>query len=209
MKAHLTLVVICLFSLSCSKSVTNPINPFAVLDAAGLPYSELPSEPNSFTAENAAARMIDGLGFRFYWATEGLTKEDLEFRPSARARSSEETIDHIMGLAIVLKNAIQNKENFRSGEESSPLNFADKRKLTLDYLKGCSLALRSGTLKIQDINIIFVSPENKRTAYNFWYLLNGPIADALWHVGQIVSFRRSSGNPFNDKVSVLSGKLRE
>lgn len=40
-------------------------------------------------------------------------------------------------------------------------------------------------------------------------MLNGPIADALWHVGQVVSFRRSSGNPFNSKVSVFSGKVRE
>ena len=37
----------------------------------------------------------------------------------------------------------------------------------------------------------------------------GPIADALWHVGQVVTFRRSSGNPFNSKASVFTGKVRQ
>jgi hypothetical protein len=29
----------------------------------------------------------------------------------------------------------------------------------------------------------------------FWYIINGPLADALTHVGQINSFRRMAGNP--------------
>jgi hypothetical protein len=29
----------------------------------------------------------------------------------------------------------------------------------------------------------------------FWHMINGPIADALTHVGQINSFRRLAGNP--------------
>ncbi|HNP07210.1 MAG TPA: hypothetical protein PKN99_06270 [Cyclobacteriaceae bacterium] len=48
---------------------------------------------------------------------------------------------------------------------------------------------------------------DKKTEYPFWNLLNGPIADAIWHVGQVVSFRRSSGNPINSKAEVLLGKL--
>jgi hypothetical protein len=29
----------------------------------------------------------------------------------------------------------------------------------------------------------------------FWYIINGPLADALTHIGQINSFRRIAGNP--------------
>jgi hypothetical protein len=29
----------------------------------------------------------------------------------------------------------------------------------------------------------------------FWHLINGPMADALTHTGQISSFRRLAGNP--------------
>ena len=34
-----------------------------------LPYYQIPEYPAEFTAETVAARMIDGLGFRYRWAT--------------------------------------------------------------------------------------------------------------------------------------------
>lgn len=43
----------------------------------------------------------------------------------------------------------------------------------------------------------------------FWYLINGPIADALTHVGQISSWRRMAGNPQPKGVSVLWGTSPE
>jgi hypothetical protein len=61
---------------------------------------------------------------------------------------------------------------------------------------------------MESFKIIFKS-NNGISEYPFWNNLNGPIADAIWHTGQVVLLRRSSGNPFNSKVSVLSGKLRD
>ena len=43
----------------------------------------------------------------------------------------------------------------------------------------------------------------------FWNQINGPIEDAVWHCGQVISFRRSSGNPYNSKASLFTGKLRD
>ena len=37
----------------------------------------------------------------------------------------------------------------------------------------------------------------------FWYWINGPLADALTHVGQITSWRRISGNPQLKGVNVF------
>ncbi|MBK9491022.1 MAG: hypothetical protein IPO07_21175 [Haliscomenobacter sp.] len=102
----------------------------------GLPYREIPDYPETYTASSVAARMIDGLGFRFYWATEGLRPEDLAFRPTPEARSSEETIDHIMGLTNMILNALKNQPNVRSGEETSALTFEVKRKKNLGSFKG-------------------------------------------------------------------------
>ena len=70
-----------------------------------LPYYEIPDAPNSYTATSVAARMIDGLGFRYYWATQGLRAEDLAYKPSESGRTSAETIDHIYGLSKVIVNA--------------------------------------------------------------------------------------------------------
>jgi hypothetical protein len=173
-----------------------------------LPYREIPAYPDSFSAENAVARMIDGLGFRFYWATEGLRPEDLAFRPTPEARSSEETIDHILGLSTMLLNSLTNRPNVRSGEETSPLTFEVKRRKTLEILKEASDLLRSPDARLENYTIVFQNG-GTRNEFPFWNMLNGPIADALWHVGQVVSFRRSSGNPFNSKASVFTGKLRD
>ena len=173
-----------------------------------LPYAEIPDYPAQYTAESVIARLIDGIGFRFYWATEGLRPEDLAFRPTKESRTSEETIDHIMGLSTVVLNAVRNQVNTRSGEETSPLTFDIKRQKTLDNLKTASDILKSGKQKLEDSKMIFKNGD-KSTEYPFWNEINGPISDALWHIGQVVTFRRSSGNPFNSKVSVLSGKVRQ
>ncbi len=173
-----------------------------------LPYAQIPDYPASYTAENVVARMIDGVGFRFYWATEGLRTEDLAFRPTKESRSSEETIDHILGLSTVILNALQNKVNTKSGEESSPLTFNVKRQRVLNNLKSASDILKSGKQRLENIKIVFKNGE-KTTEWPFWNEINGPISDALWHIGQVVTFRRSSGNPFNGKVSVLEGKLKK
>lgn len=172
-----------------------------------LPYYEIPAYPESFTAETVAARMIDGLGFRYYWATEGLRPEDLAFQPSEGARTSEETIDHILGLTNMILNSVQQLPNGQGGGDA-PTTFAEKRQRTLENLKTASDILKGGEGTLADYPIVFQRGEN-RSEMPFWNQINGPIADALWHVGQVVTFRRSSGNPFNSKVSVLSGRVRE
>ena len=179
----------------------------ARVDSLDLPYREIPAYPDSFTAETVVARMIDGLGFRFYWATEGLRPVDLSFRPGPEARSSEETVDHILGLSYIIVNALKKQVNVRSGEETSPLTFAVKRKLILENLETSSRLLRQPGSRLEDFDIVFQNAEST-AEFPFWNMLNGPIADALWHVGQVVSFRRSSGNPFNSKASVFTGKVR-
>lgn len=184
-----------------------PMTIFAQTNAE-LPYREIPAYPDSFTAENVAARSIDGLGFRFYWATEGLRVEDLAFRPTPESRSSEETIDHIMGLSTMMLNAVKNQPNIRSGEETSPLSFEVKRRKTLENLHEASTLLKQPGTKLEGLHIIRQNGEN-RTEFPFWNIMNGPLGDALWHVGQVVSFRRSSGNPFSSKVSVFSGTVRD
>lgn len=176
-------------------------------DNDSLPFQNITEYPASFSSENMVARMIDGLGFRFYWATEGLRAEDLSFRPNEAARTSEETIDHIMGLSTMILNAIKLQPNSTSGEETSPKSFAEKRKITLENLFAARQFLATDEVKVEAIKIIF-QRGNTQTELPIWNLINGPIADAIWHVGQIVSFRRSSGNPFSSRVNVMMGKVR-
>ncbi|WP_295983086.1 hypothetical protein [uncultured Algibacter sp.] len=161
-----------------------------------LPYYEIPEHADSYTAGSVASRMLDGLGFRYYWATEGLRVEDLEYKPSESGRTSAETIDHLLGLSNFILNSISTE---KSSDSTEVLTFIEKRKQTLLNIKKASEILRT----IDDVSQF----DNDR--FPFWNIINGPTSDALWHCGQVVMLRRASGNPFNSKVNVFSGKLRE
>ena len=175
--------------------------------AQELPYRQIPEYPASYNEGTVAARVVDGLGFRYYWATEGLRPEDLKFKPSAEARTTDETLDHILGLTTVLYNAVTHQVNEGGGETG--LTFEAKRQKTLANIQAASEILKKSTAEeLEGFTMIFKSA-NGTSEFPFWNLLNGPIDDALWHVGQVITFRRSSGNPFNSKVSVLQGKVRE
>jgi len=167
-----------------------------------LPYREIQNYDQPYTATTVAARMIDGLGFRFYWATEGLRPEDLKFQPNDEARTSSQTIDHIYELSVIINNSVLGLNNgLKEG-----LTFEEKRADILHMLKEASDRLLNS--KPEDLTNCKIRFGNG-VEFPFWNLLNGPIEDAVWHCGQIVSFRRSSGNPFNSKVSVLQGTVRE
>lgn len=170
-----------------------------------LPYDELPETSSVYTAGTVVARMVDGLGFRYYWASEGLRSNDLSFKPSSEARTTEETIDHILGLSTVILNSALHKVN--EGNDFSELSFTEKRELTLVNLKSAADIFRK-TEDLSQFTVVFKGSKGN-SEYPFWNQINGPIADAIWHCGQLVSFRRSSGNPFNSKASMFTGKLRE
>ena len=170
-----------------------------------IPYSEIPNYSEEYTAGTVAARMIDGLGFRFYWASNCLTEKDLIFKPSEEARTTAETIDHIFGLSHIIVNSTLNKVNDRNSEEPE-LTYAEKRRQTLINFKTAADILRSSD-DISVFKIIFKSDKGT-VEYPFWNNINGPISDALWHCGQVVSFRRSSGNPYDSKASLFTGKVK-
>lgn len=166
-----------------------------------LPYYELPDYPETFTAGTMAARMIDGLGFRFYWSSEGLTKKDLEFQPSDDVRSTTETIDHILDLSTIIVNSTLKKVNEKT--DSSEMTYEDKRQQVLINLKTAADILRTSD-DISQYKILFGENE-----IPFWNQVNGPIADAIWHCGQLASFRRSSGNPINPNVNHFRGTVKK
>jgi len=172
-----------------------------------LPYSEIPDYPESYTPGTVVSRMIDGLGFRYYWATENLRETDLDFRPGADSRSVEETLDHILGLSRVILNSAVQRPNDRSTVSGETLSFLEKRSQTLLNLEQASLVfLKTDTL--EDHAIVFKN-EAGEAKFPFWNQINGPIADALWHSGQIVSLRRQAGNPFPEGVNVFTGHRKK
>lgn len=170
---------------------------------SNLPYAQIPDHPETYSQGSLVARMVDGLGFRYYWASEGLRPEDLSYRPSEEARTSEETIDHILGLSYVILNSALHKTNVGKREA---LNYEQKRAQTLENLKKAADIFREAD-DMSKFTIVFQRKDGS-AEFPFWNQINGPIADAIWHCGQLVTFRRASGNPFNSEVSLFTGKKR-
>ncbi|MEO0527980.1 MAG: hypothetical protein AAFZ89_12185, partial [Bacteroidota bacterium] len=120
------LMLIFLFSSFAQESKQTP-----------LPYESIPDAPTDYGPGNVIARMIDGLGYRYYWATEGLTEKDLQFSPSKDARTLLETLQHVYGLSETILNASDSTPNVRP-QDWSDLSFQELRKGTLVQLQKAS-----------------------------------------------------------------------
>ena len=170
-----------------------------------IPYYQISEYPDTYSSENIMSRMIDGLGFRYYWASEGLTKTDLDFKISKDSRSTMETIRHIHSLSLMILNAVLNKPN--ESKSNTDLDYKSLRENTLSNIKRSS-EIVSKSKDLSNLKIIFNRGGN-RSEFPLWNLINGPIQDAVWHSGQVVAFRRASGNPINSKISVFTGKVND
>ena len=172
-----------------------------------LPFREIPAAPAEYTACSVAARTIDGLGFRYYWATEGLTQVDLNYKFSESSRTVLETLEHLYNLSDFVLKTVKAKPIVR-GSDGPEIDYNFLRSETLKKLYEASSLLRTKEgIKIDSMQIIF-ERNGKTSEFPVWHLLNGPLADALWHVGQVVSSRRASGNPLDPNVNVFMGKNR-
>lgn len=174
---------------------------------SALPYVSIEHTPEDYSGQSVLMRMIDGLGYRYYWGTEGLRPEDLAYDPGNDGATCESLIKHIYGLSEVIYNTVAQIPTERSGDLPE-LTFEEYRTKTLHHLKAASELLRTNKkLNLEDCQIQFKRGE-KTSSAPFWNLMNGPLADAIYHTGQVVSYRRTTGNPINPLVSVFSGKNR-
>ena len=169
-----------------------------------LPFYEIPSAPNSYSAGNILTRMIDGLGYRFYWASDSLTERDLAYQPSESGKTCEETILHIYELSVTIKNIAAGKVSVRPYPKVN-LRYEELRNNTLANLfEARNAFLDKTSSEIEALKVVFQNGE-KRSEFPFWNFINGQLSDAIYHTGQLVVFRRASGNPINPKVRVFSG----
>ncbi len=169
-----------------------------------LPFSSIPKAPEKVTAGTTLARMVQGVGFRYHWATHELKEDDLKYRPRPEAQSALETLQHIYSLALVIKNTTVNETNVRPETERFD-DYTTLRKETLKLLEEATEnLLHASAADIAKMEVVF-ERQGKRSHFPVWNLINGPIEDVIYHTGQIVSFRRTSGNPIPKGVNVFLG----
>lgn len=144
-------------------------------------YHRIPEFPKEVSATAILTRMFDGLGFRFNWATHGLSEPDYQFRPSPDSMSIHEVTHHVWGLVNWVSISLTGV-SYPLPNESEAF-----REAALGIIHDLHVSLES----MSDEELSGKEIEGKP----FWYMINGPISDALTHVGQINSFRRLAGNP--------------
>tara|TARA_Y200000002_G_scaffold244112_1_gene201976 strand:- start:387 stop:923 length:537 start_codon:yes stop_codon:yes gene_type:complete len=173
------------------------------------PFHIIPDSPDTISCVNIITRMLQGLGFRYHWATKGLRNEDLDYRPADSAKNCLETLKHIYILVEIINAATQNKISVRPAPiENIPNEFEILREITLNRIKESCVLFESMTLDELGLLKIKFNRGGVFSEFPVWNLINGPISDAIYHVGQIVSFRRTSGNPIEKGVNVFLGEKR-
>jgi len=162
-------------------------------------YDSLPDPPADYSAVTVLSRLLDGIGFRFNCATDGLTEHDLEHCASPDGWPVEKIITHIHRLmSLVAKSLGVSTEPYDSTE-----GFDEMREATLGLISDMSARLKE--MSEDDLDqIILRLGKDGELEFSFWFAINGPIADALTHIGQINVLRRACGNPVI-KYSPLMG----
>ena len=145
-------------------------------------FRSVTAYPERKDANGIVVRLIDGLGYRFCWATEGLTEDDYAFSPGAGCQTIGELVGHIWGLANWIHRSALG-EGLNTDRSADP---EGQREQILHML----YHIREHVAEI-DQDELFQLSINDRP---FWHIINGPLSDALTHTGQIASFRRLNGN---------------
>ena len=114
------------------------------------------------------------------WATEGLTEDDYRYTPAEQSNSLAWVVAHIWGLM----NWVQ--EHMLGSQDSLPSTAMAQRDQALELI----LRLREHVAAMSEQQLAEVRIEG----LPFWHMINGPLSDALTHIGQIASFRRLNGN---------------
>ena len=162
-----------------------------------LPYLTIPDPPEEVTATAVLARLVDGLGFRYSWATEGLREEDYDYQPSPDSMTMKQLLKHIHGLVAWILQSL-------SGDSQSipkTPTLLEIRSLTLEKME----MIRSHLIIMNPDKLVSLLINTRSGEHPFWNMVNGPLSDALTHVGQINSWRRLNGNPV-PRHSVFLGK---
>ena len=163
-----------------------------------LPFSSIEQTPENFSGTNVITRLVEALGFRYRWATDGLSTADTEFSPVEGSKSIRQLLEHIYSMAKFLNKNTGGEQIKDDGSYTSEELIVK----TLEVYRIIDTRLKAYT------DAEFEAQEKRRLANGgtpFWYMLNGPLADSLTHVGQIASWRRIAGKPVPQGIDGFKG----
>ncbi len=168
-------------------------------------FNEMGDHPEKFSICTSISQTLNGFAFRYFWATDGLSEDDLSYQPGNEGRTIYQTLNHIYKMIDFLGCTIEGTPS-DFPETDFGFSLDELRENTLDRIEAirdsCS-SMADETLTEKKIKINF---QGTPVEYPLWYLFNGPLPDAFYHLGQIVSFRRTIGKPVDPYLEPFVGK---
>lgn len=152
-------------------------------------YEYLPECPKTTSAANILVRMIDSAANRYRWGVEGLDDSINDFRPSEGSMNGRELLEHMYILAEWMYQSFIDT-GYKKPKAETRTEIIENTLIILKEIRDYLMDKTDDEIAGIKINNTWSDEE-----IPFWYLINGPIADILTHVGQITSWRRMMGNP--------------
>ena len=171
-------------------------------------FVEISAYPERLTTGSILARLVSGVGFRYYWATDGLTESDLRYSPGNNHRDLQQTLNHIYNMVDFVGSILEGKV-FDFPEKEYDLDFSEIRTRTLERISDVEQILLAGGENVLEKKTVQITLEGTPMEFSIWHLLNGPLLDSIFHLGQVVTFRRVNGNPIDPCVQPFFGKRIE
>ncbi len=105
-------------------------------------FRTLPPGPATVTGSAVLVRLVEGIGFRFLWATESLRDADLSFRPTPETMSIDDLARHVLGLATWVAVAVGSLPE-GSKAPGSEIPFPGSGSASWEYSQGCGPGWRT------------------------------------------------------------------
>ncbi len=163
-------------------------------------FHNIPDPPSSPSAGAILGRLMDGIGFRFRWATEGIRVGDLSFRPAADCISLGELLSHVVELLSWVAESVGMAPTYELMKSEDPEILRGR---TLEL--AAALAARFKGMSEAALGALTIHSSFRGDTLPVWNIVNGPLSDSLTHVGQILSWRRIAGVPA-PTADVLRGR---
>jgi len=167
-------------------------------------YYKIPTSPQNYSGGNIISKILDGLGYRFYWVTEGLRSKDVEFRIVESTRTTLELLLHICDLTEGVRK-VANQEVLCPPFNFSELTYSELREHILQNIEEASRQFKAiSDIEIEGVKLL-LEQGGENFDYPLWNVLVGPITDIGYHLGQVALNRRASGNPVNPNINPFLG----
>ena len=162
--------------------------------------SLVPSAPTKFNGSGVMQRMVDGILVRYTIVTEDISEVAINYQATPESMSMMDLQKHILMLLNWVSKVMDMEKDPNQKRAETFEEYQDQIKNTCQVLSA-----HVASLTDEEISTKTVYLKRSDTHYSIWYIINGPLSDAISHIGQIATWRRIAGNPI-PRISPFTGE---